>query len=193
MSAQPLQDALKREDPTSINRENPIENRAAIYGIELFVGKQGKQVYLQGNEEQRMRRFHKIKIGIGIVFCFCLVLFNVEGNTETQKEWEASIKVPLTEYWEEDLVAVARTQIGYEESKTNFIRSSYGKKGYTRYGDWYGYDYMDWCVSFVSFCAHYAGIPLNLKAGNINGLINAGKKYHSYHLAKDHERNRQIL
>ena len=131
-----------------------------------------------------MRLSHFMKVLVFFTFISCIIR---GGIAEVQKEWEATVNIPLSDYWEEDLVAVARTQLGYEESKTNFIRSAYGKKGYTRYGDWYGYDYMDWCVSFVSFCAHYAGIPMNLKAGNINGLINIGKKYHSYHLAKDHE------
>ena len=126
-----------------------------------------------------------ISVLIGTVFVLLFLFGQVAA--ETRKDWEASVNIPLTDYWEEDIVAVARTQIGYEESSTNFVRENYGKKGYTRYGDWYGYKYMDWCVSFVSFCAHYAGIPLNLKAGNINGLIKAGKKYNSYHLASNHE------
>ena len=31
-------------------------------------------------------------------------------------------------------------------------------KGYTRYGDWYGIPYGDWCAMFVSFCLHYAKV-----------------------------------
>ena len=126
-------------------------------------------------------------VRITIAFVFIVLFFLSQAVSETRKEWEATVDIPLTSYWEEDIVAVAKTQIGYEESKTNFVRENYGKKGYTRYGDWYGYKYMDWCVSFVSFCAYYAGIPLNLKAGNINGLIKAGKRYNSYHLARNHE------
>ena len=44
-------------------------------------------------------------------------------------------------------MAIARTQLGYEESSLNFIVDEEGmRKGYTRYGDWFGSDYGDWCA-----------------------------------------------
>ena len=49
---------------------------------------------------------------------------------------------------------------GYAESINNYVlnEETRAKQGYTRYGDWYGYPYGDWCAMFVSFCLHYAGI-----------------------------------
>jgi hypothetical protein len=37
-------------------------------------------------------------------------------------------------------------------------------KGITRYGQWYGDAYGDWCAMFVSFCMNNAGIliPVSL-------------------------------
>ena len=32
------------------------------------------------------------------------------------------------------------------------------RRGYTRYGAWYGMPYSDWSAMFVSFCLHYAGV-----------------------------------
>ena len=82
-------------------------------------------------------------------------------TAETWEEWEATLAdVRLSESWPEDLLAVARTQLGYLESTTDFIIDADGRqKGYTRYGRWYGSEYADWCAMYVSFCLHYAGVP----------------------------------
>lgn len=82
-------------------------------------------------------------------------------TAETWEEWEATLAdVRLSESWPEDLLAVARTQLGYLESTTDFIIDADGQqKGYTRYGRWYGSEYADWCAMYVSFCLHYAGVP----------------------------------
>lgn len=47
-----------------------------------------------------------------------------------------------------DIVGIAETQVGYYE----------GDSGYTKYGDWYGLPYSDWCAMFVSWCANQAGV-----------------------------------
>ena len=58
----------------------------------------------------------------------------------------------------QDLVGIAKTQVGYTESQRNFDASSDGvRHGYTRYGAWYGAPYNDWSAIFVSFCLSYAG------------------------------------
>lgn len=80
---------------------------------------------------------------------------------EPRWKWEAGVKkAHLTGDWREDLIAVARTQIGVRESRRNFIIDKDGqRKGYTRYGDWYGAPYSNWCAMFICFCLHYADIP----------------------------------
>ena len=66
----------------------------------------------------------------------------------------------LNGHWDEDLLTVARSQLGYLESSANFERNGNGRKmGYTRYGAWYGVPYGDWCAMFASFCLYYADVP----------------------------------
>ena len=71
--------------------------------------------------------------------------------------------------YNEKLIAVAKTQLGYSESESNFVVREFetGKKekdGYTRYGAWYGhgYEYEDWCAMFISFCLNYAKVPVEM-------------------------------
>ena len=81
-------------------------------------------------------------------------------ETVHQGVWEETVSgVKLTGDWRVDLVAIARTQLGYEESEKNFIIDEDGvRHGYTRYGEWYGAPYSDWCGMFLAFCANYAEI-----------------------------------
>lgn len=84
-----------------------------------------------------------------------------QADLEGQGTWESSVSgVELTGVWPDDVVAVAQSQLGYAESTKNYIVTSGGTmKGITRYGQWYGDAYGDWCAMFVSFCLHYAGVP----------------------------------
>ena len=99
-----------------------------------------------------------------------------EADLETEEDWEASVAdAELTGDWHKDLIAVARTQIGYAQSMTNidWFDEFYGGH-YTRYGDWYGYPYGACCAMFVSFCLHYAGIPeeaFPYESGTVNWVI----------------------
>ena len=79
---------------------------------------------------------------------------------ESEADWKATFKnVELTGDWREDVLAIARTQIGYHESTSDFIIDAEGNmKGYTRYGDWYGVEHEDWCAMFVAFCLNYANV-----------------------------------
>lgn len=74
--------------------------------------------------------------------------------------WESKLPKELTGVWADDLVAVAKSQLGYTESDTNFEVDNEGEtKGYTIYGDDYGEPYGDWCAMFVSWCLKKAEIP----------------------------------
>ena len=87
---------------------------------------------------------------------------NPNADLETPAIWGESFeKAKLTGIWAEDILAIAETQLGYEESTKNFIVLEDGEtvKGYTRYGAWYGDHYGDWCAMFVSFCLNYSNIP----------------------------------
>ena len=83
------------------------------------------------------------------------------ADVETAVDWAASVSgVQLTGNWRRDVVSVARSQLGYKESSKNFeLQKNGSRKGYTRYGDWYGIPYGDWCAMFVSFCLEYASVP----------------------------------
>lgn len=91
---------------------------------------------------------------------------NKSADLESQSTWESTLPGNFTGNWNKDLVTVAKSQIGYRESKYNYeveeAKEEGGEDralGYTRYGAWYGAPYADWCAMFVSFCLNYAGIP----------------------------------
>lgn len=109
---------------------------------------------------------------------------------ETRGQWAYSAKIDATGIWMEDLCAVARTQIGYKESDDDFIVDEDGNiQGYTRYGDWYGAKYEEWCAAFASFCLHYAGVPENEfpQNGNCEKWISSMKVRGLYADADQHE------
>ena len=86
------------------------------------------------------------------------------ADVESVEDWEKTIPTELSGVWTEDVLTVARSQLGYTESSKNYVVDEDGSiRGYTRYGAWYGDHYGDWCAMFVSFCIHYAqvdGMPL---------------------------------
>lgn len=92
-----------------------------------------------------------------------------DADLETSSVWEATLP-GLTGDPAADLVAVARSQIGYTESQQNYVVSDDGstQRGYTRYGEWYGNPYGSWSAMFVSFCLNYAQHPA------YQGLANSG-------------------
>lgn len=90
---------------------------------------------------------------------------NPNADVETAAAWEKTMSgVTLTGNYTQDILAIANTQLGYTESSKNYQVAEDGatKLGYTRYGDWYGDPYGDWCAMFVSFCLNYAKVPANV-------------------------------
>ena len=58
----------------------------------------------------------------------------------------------------EDILSIARSQLGYSADSTCYEENDAGvKRYYTCYGDWIGSKYCDWCDAFVSFCIFFAG------------------------------------
>ncbi len=58
----------------------------------------------------------------------------------------------------EDILIIARSQLGYSADSTCYEENAAGsKRYYTCYGDWIGSKYCDWCDAFVSFCIFFAG------------------------------------
>lgn len=86
---------------------------------------------------------------------------NPNADLETEANWSATIP-SLTGNWNEDAVAVADSQLGYQESTANYhVSDNNEKKGYTRYGAWMNDPYADWNTDFVLFCLHYANVDAN--------------------------------
>lgn len=72
-------------------------------------------------------------------------------------------QVKLTGDQRTDIVAVARSQVGYQEgsSEAQLTGEIYGGENYTEYGSWYGLQNL-WCAMFVSWCAAQAGISTDI-------------------------------
>ena len=88
----------------------------------------------------------------------------------------------LTGNQRKDILGVAMTQLDYREGP-------HGKEecgNDTKYGDWYGLPYNEWCAMFVSWCARQADISQDIlknscRAGpgkeNFNIACYSGKEY----------------
>ena len=86
---------------------------------------------------------------------------NINPQQENEDIWKDSIAtVALTGDYAKDITAIARTQLGVQENKDNFITAEDGTiHCYSRYGQWAGDAYEEWSAAFVNFCVHYANIP----------------------------------
>ena len=61
----------------------------------------------------------------------------------------------------EEIIAVASREIGYHESS--------GK--HNKYGEWYGMDGVAWCMEFVQWVYHNAGMDLPYKTASCGELL----------------------
>lgn len=95
---------------------------------------------------------------------------NPEADLETPQLWEKDLSsVELSGNWNEDIIAIAQSQLGYKESVLNYHVTEDGEKaGYTRYGAWYGNPYGKWDAMFVSFALNYAKVDKTLMPFNAN-------------------------
>ena len=113
------------------------------------------------------------------------------ADLETEKDWIRSFgNLELSGNCREDVVAIAKTQLGYTRSYKNFdVGGLWDGYGYTRYGAWFGYPYADWCAMFVSFCIHYAGItPREFPYDAVcQSWVNTLQKQGRFEMMKDHE------
>ncbi len=87
------------------------------------------------------------------------------ADLETERLWKLTFQdYQETAEFADNLIAFARTQLGYTESQRNYqVDAMKIKHGYTRYGEWYGNPYGDWSAMFVEFCLYYTtGLGENL-------------------------------
>lgn len=138
-------DACYQTSDDSIYRQE--ENQGHVHTEECY-----EDVYVCGFEPE-YSHVHTLQ-------CYS----NPEADIEYASTWERTIQnVELTGVWADDLLAIARTQLGYQESTQNYQVQEDGTtmNGITRYGQWYGDAYGDWCAMFVSWCLNYAEISNN--------------------------------
>ena len=99
---------------------------------------------------------------------------NPDADVENSGIWEQTLSGNTGKYGD-DVLAVAKSQLGYEESTRNYLVQADGvtQNGYTRYGEWFGDPYGDWNCMFTSFCIYYAGVPGSIvpTASNVNEWI----------------------
>lgn len=126
-------------------------------------------------ETNRLKRRKKLwyrvfsSIAVLVVFITTYVLIipaitmeraDTSADVETEADRRVSVAAAsLTGSYRNDLVEIAKTQLGYKESENNFIIDENGVSAhYSRYGAWDGDEYGDWSLKFVSFCLYYAEI-----------------------------------
>ncbi len=82
------------------------------------------------------------------------------ADIELKNEWEDTLPQALSADRQENTALIAESQLGYQESETNFLLSDDGlqRRNYSRYGKWYGNPYGDWNTMFAFFCMYYGGV-----------------------------------
>lgn len=134
---------------------------SAVYSVQLSLSEAGKTSfsYMPANLGEHAVSV-KVKDAAGVTAGASARMPVAVNEYEPKQKWDASVSgVSLTGDWTTDLIAIARTQVGQTESKVNFVIEGGVKRGYSRYGHWYGTPYGDWCTMFIGFCLEYAGIP----------------------------------
>ncbi|MBE6900706.1 MAG: Cna B-type domain-containing protein [Ruminococcaceae bacterium] len=100
------------------------------------------------------------------------------ADVETEEQWTASFSSEdMGETVSENLIKIAKSQLGYHESTKNYIVLDDGEtvKGRSRYGEWYGEPYADWNLLFAGFCLEYAKaeIPFDADIENWIGILSS--------------------
>lgn len=132
---------------------------------ELFCGKEFTLPHTHTESCYGIAEECLLKEHIHVAECYS----DINADLETQSQWEETLAGIIPNARPQDnIVAVAYSQLGYTESEKNFeVDEDGNKNGYTRYGQWYGNPYGQWNTMFVSFCLHYSqleGIPLSAGA-----------------------------
>ena len=94
---------------------------------------------------------------------------DAKADVEKEADWKKTLPEKLAHKkdnpaeadYRADIVAIAKSQVDYEESIRNFVKYKDGSKAqYSRYGAWFGENYADpWDAEFACFVLYYAGVP----------------------------------
>lgn len=102
---------------------------------------------------------------------------NPEADVETAEVWQnAADNIKLKGNWYEDVVSIAKSQLGYQPSENNYLADEDGVSlhGYTRFGAFMNDPYGNWNSYFCAFVLNYAGVD--------QGLIPAGSNADEWRL-----------
>lgn len=84
---------------------------------------------------------------------------DIKADLETPEVWAATLPDTESMTTGQRITAIASSQLGYTESRLNYILDAEGeRRGYTRYGEWFGNPYGAWSNMFTAFCLKHAGI-----------------------------------
>ena len=89
----------------------------------------------------------------------------VSNTYASSKYYEALLQVQLTGDMRKDIIAVAKSQVGYLEGNYSWQVDGTvaGDENYTEYNNYmYGGRSGGWCGMFVSWCAAMAGVPTSI-------------------------------
>ena len=117
----------------------------------------------------------------------CDLLPSDPTAVETPEDWEADLP-DLQGNMAADLIAVAESQLGYEQSEINYIIENEEQLFYSRYGAWWDEEdpYGEWNAKFVSFCLHYAGAEDYPSLANCSAWVSELRHRELYELASDY-------
>lgn len=107
---------------------------------------------------------------------------NLEADVETSDDWEKTLpEMAVETSTAERVIAIAKSQLGYTESELNFqVDGEAERRGYTRYGEWYGNPYGNWSTMFVSFCLSYGeaeDVPVSSSAESMLAQMESAGLY----------------
>lgn len=112
----------------------------------------------------------------------------VNPNAEIDAEYDAKTPDRTSVDWAQDMVLVAKSQLGYTESKADVDEDG---NGYTMYADQYYKDkpmvYADWDSTFVAYCLYHAGVPQDIipQYASISALRGALARMNSAYYGDD--------
>ena len=117
------------------------------------------------------------------------------NSSESAEYVESALsEIVLTGDWACDVLAVAKSQIGYRESTTDYRINKQGRhQGYTYFGDWYGIPYGDWCAMFVSFCLDTAEVKNYPHSAGCQTWIEKLKDVDMWHPVADPSQETQYI
>ncbi|MBM6816851.1 fibro-slime domain-containing protein [Olsenella uli] len=119
----------------------------------------------------------KIVTGGGLLAAICLAAVLSVGNTlilpsatlaeeattesSATASWESSLPKDIPSRWNDAVVAVAQSQVGYAEESAPAVADAQANEEptfFSRYGEWAGEPSAEWNTLFASFCLENAGV-----------------------------------